>query len=72
MTADIVALNCDIGDLATINVVKKIRKRKGRLRSSAGGGLEQVEEGDQEQSDYNPQGEVLAEIIHSGGLSVPG
>ena len=72
MTADVVALNRDIGNLAAIDVVKKIGKRKRRLRSPAGGCLEQVEEGDEKQSDYNPQGEILAEIVHSGGLSVPG
>jgi hypothetical protein len=34
------------------------------LRSPAGRSLEQIEECDEKQPDYDPQGEVLAEIIH--------
>ena len=34
--------------------------------------MEQIEKCDEKQPDYNPQGEVLAEIIHGQGLSMPG
>jgi hypothetical protein len=34
--------------------------------------LEQIEKRDEKQPDYNPKGEILAEIIHSLSLSMPG
>ena len=64
MATDIVALDRDIGNLPAIHIIEKIRKRESRLRSPAGGSLEQIEKRDEKQPDYDPQGEVLAEIIH--------
>jgi hypothetical protein len=64
MAADIIALDRDIGNLSAIHIIEKIRKRERRLRSSAGRSLEQVEKCDEKQPDYDPQGEVLTEIIH--------
>ena len=71
MAADVVALDRDVGDLAAIDVVQKIRKGQGGLRSAAGGGLEQIEERDEKQPDDDPEGEILAEIIHDKRLSIP-
>jgi len=34
--------------------------------------LKQIEERDEKQPDYDPQGEIFAEIIHAQGLSMPG
>ncbi len=72
MTADIVALDRDIGDLTAVDVVQEVGKGQGRLRSPAGGGLEEVKECDEKQPDYDPQGEILAEIIHGKSLSTRG
>ena len=71
MAADVVALDRDVGHLAAIDVVEKIRKGEGGLRSSAGRGLEQVEERDEKQPDDDPEGEILAEIVHVRRLSMP-
>ncbi len=71
MTTDVVALDRDIGDLAAIDVVQEVRKGEGGLRSAAGRGLEEIEECDEKQPDHDPQGEILAEIVHSQGLSMP-
>src|SRR5208283_3814435 len=65
MAADVVALDRNIGDLAAIYVVQEVRKGEGRLRSPTGRGLEQVEKCDEKQPDHDPQGEILAEIVHS-------
>ena len=64
MAIDVIALDRDIGNLAAIDLIEKIRKRESRLRSPAGRSLEQIEKRDEKQPDYDPQGEVLAEIIH--------
>jgi hypothetical protein len=64
MAADVVPLNRDIGDLPAANVVQEVRKGKGGLGSPTGRGLEEIEKRDEKQPDYDPQGEVLAEIIH--------
>src|SRR5271165_6783819 len=69
MAADVVALDCDIGDLAAIDVVQKVREGESGLRSAAGGGLEKVEQCDEKQPDDDPEGEILAEIIHDERLS---
>ena len=71
MTADRVALNRHIGNLTAINVVDKIGKGQGRLRPAAGRGLKQVEECDEKQPDHNPEGEILAEVVHDKRLSMP-
>jgi hypothetical protein len=57
--------------LAAIDIVKKVRKSEGRLRSAAGRSLEQIEECDEKQPDNDPEGEILAEIIHVQALSMP-
>jgi hypothetical protein len=64
MATDIVALDGDIGNLSAIHIIEKFRKRERLLRSPAGRSLEQIEKRDEKQPDYDPEGEVLAEIIH--------
>ena len=71
MAADVVALDRDIGHLPAIDVGKKVRKGEGGLRSAGGGGLKQIEKRDEKQPDDDPEGEILAEIIHAEGLSMP-
>jgi hypothetical protein len=69
VAADVVALDCNVGDLAAIDVVKEVRKSKSSLGSSTGRGLEQIKKRDEKQPDHDPQGEILAEIVHVKGLS---
>src|SRR5260370_32539587 len=71
MTGDAVALDRDVGDLAAIDVGHKVGKRQRRLRPAGRGSLEQIEERDEKQAYDDPEGEVLAEIIHAAGLSLP-
>src|SRR5262249_6085583 len=54
MATDIVTLDRNVGDPPAIHIIKKIRKGKSRLRSSAGGGLEQIEKRDEKQPDNDP------------------
>src|SRR5579871_2556046 len=71
VAADRVALDRDVGDLSAIDVVDKVGEGQRRLRTVARRGLEQVEQRDEKQPDYDPKGEILAEIIHDPRLSVP-
>ena len=71
MAGDVVALDRDVGDLAAIDVGDEIRKRERRLRAAGRGGLKQIEKRDEKQPDDDPEGEILAEIVHAEGLSLP-
>jgi cell division protein ZapA (FtsZ GTPase activity inhibitor) len=64
MAGDGIALDRHIGYLTAINIVDEIGKGESRLRSTAGRGLEKIEKSDEKQPDYDPQGEILAEIVH--------
>jgi hypothetical protein len=58
MAADVVALDRDVGDLTAVDVIQEVREGKGRLRSLAGRGLEEIEKCDEKQPDYDTQGEI--------------
>ncbi len=71
MTVDRIALNGHVRDLAAIDVVEKVGKGQGRLRPAVGRGLKQIEKRDEKQPDHDPEGEILAEIVHNKRLSLP-
>jgi hypothetical protein len=71
MAADRVTLNGYVGDLTAADIVKKVGKGEGRLRPAIRRSLKQIEQRDEKQPDHDPQGEILAEIVHDERLSMP-
>jgi hypothetical protein len=65
MAVDVVALDHHVGDLAAIDLGKEFGEREGSLRTAAGRALEQVEESNQQQTYDDPEGEILAEVVHA-------
>src|ERR1700691_4168750 len=65
------ALDGDFADLALADVGDEFGIGQAVLRGARGRALEQVEQSDQQQADDDPEGEVLAEIIHGAGPSMP-
>ena len=70
MPGNVVALDRDIRDLPAIDLGNEIRKRERRLRAAGRGCLKQIEKGDEKQPYDDPEGEILAEIVHAKGLSL--
>ena len=69
MTADLIALDRHIRDLAPFDLVQEVAERHTRLRTTGRGTLEQIEQGYQQQPDDDPESQVFTEIVHGSRLS---
>ena len=61
---DLVALDDDVADVAVLDLAEEIGIRHLARRIPVGTALEQIEQGDQQHADYQPHGEISAEIVH--------
>src|SRR5207248_5579145 len=66
MALDRVALDGHVGDLAALDLAEEIGEGKLRVRTATRRALEEVEQEHQQNADDDPQGQVLAEIVHVG------
>ena len=69
-TDDLVALDRDFPNLPGLDIGKEFGESGRRFPRTPRGLLKQVEQGHQEEPDYDPQCEVLAKIAHGRALQL--